>query len=194
MNQVFFGLALLVTFVPACGTGQGVEPSAGVGRLRIEVACSRDTDCPASFECESETEHGATVTFCQSHDEAKPDGSGAQCPAGYEVEVEHGTSFCKPHGGDDSGRGGAGRDRADHGGHGGESGDDHGGRGGESGDDHGGHGGESGDDHGGHGGESGDDHGGHGAEPGDDHGGHGAEPGDDHSGKGKGKGKDDAAP
>jgi hypothetical protein len=181
MNKVFFCLAFLGGLISACGSGQGTEPTAGVGRLRIQVACASDSDCPASFECEIETEHGATTSFCQSHDEAQPDGTGAQCPAGYELEVEHGTSFCKPHGGDDG-----------NGGNGAEAGDDHGGNGAEPGDDNGGNGAEPGDDHGGNGAEPGDDNGGNGAEPGDDHGGDGAEPGDDHGGKGKGK--DDAAP
>jgi hypothetical protein len=150
MNKVFSGLAFLGTLISGCSSGQDTESTAGVGRLRIEVACSSDSDCPGSFECESETEHGATTTFCQSHDEAQPDGSGAQCPAGYELEVEHGTSFCKPHGGDDD-NGGA------------EPGDDNGGNGAEPGDDNGGNGAEPGDDNGG----------GAGGEPGDDHGGKG---------------------
>lgn len=166
MNKVIWGLAVVGTLVAGCSSDQGSESTAGVGRLRIDVACSSDQDCPTSFECEVESEHGVTTSFCQSHDEILPDGTGAQCPAGFELEVEHGTSFCKPHGG-----------------HGGEAGESSSGPGNADGDDDLGHGGEGGDDRG-HGGESGDDHG-HAGEAGDDQG-HAGEAGDDHGSSGPG--------
>ena len=37
----------------------------------------------------------------------------ADCPDGLECEIEHGKAFCKPHGGDDTGSGGAGSAGAD---------------------------------------------------------------------------------
>ncbi|NVB83609.1 MAG: hypothetical protein HOV81_34865 [Kofleriaceae bacterium] len=73
-------------------------------RAIIDQTCAADTDCPSGFECEIEVEHGVTTSFCQAHDES------GTCPAGYELEVEHGQSYCKPHGGDDgSGSGAAGQ-------------------------------------------------------------------------------------
>ncbi len=62
-------------------------------RAILEQDCAADTDCPTGFECEIEVEHGVTTSFCQADDES------GTCPAGYELEVEHGQSFCKPHGG-----------------------------------------------------------------------------------------------
>lgn len=85
--------------------------------------CESDFDCPAGQECEHE--HGES--FCKPHggDDGEDDGSGgsagsggsggsgagqgsgldcssdADCPPGEECEIEHGGSFCKPHGGDD---------------------------------------------------------------------------------------------
>jgi hypothetical protein len=84
-----------------------------------------DGTCPAGYELE--IEHGQT--YCQPHggddgsggsddgsggsddgSGGSDDGSGgggsdecatdADCPAGLECELEHGVSFCKPHGGD----------------------------------------------------------------------------------------------
>lgn len=190
MNQHFIRLAFLSTLAFGCSDQGFSEKAAGSGHLRIEMACASDAACPAKFECESETEHGVTTSFCQSHDEAKPDGTGAQCPTGYELEVEHGTSFCKPHGGDDdsaddgsgddsSGRGGSDDDATDDSGSGGGKDDDA-----ADGTEDRGSGGERGDDRGGDS-ESGDDKGSGGNEPGDDHGG-GGEGGDDHGGSGHG--------
>jgi hypothetical protein len=136
--------------------------------LRLEVSCSANSDCPATFECEAETEHGVTTTFCSSIEPISADGvGGAMCPNGYEVEVEHGVSFCKPHGGDDHGAGGS-DDGASH-----DVGDDHGAGGSDDGASH-----DAGDDHGAGGSDDGASH-----DAGDDHGAGGS----DDSSKGKGK-------
>lgn len=88
------------------GSDAAVDGAFGSGHLRLEQACSRDSDCPATFECEAESEHGATSTFCSSIDPISPTSSGgAMCPSGYEIELEHGVSFCKPHGGSDDAAG-----------------------------------------------------------------------------------------
>ncbi|HHH27086.1 MAG TPA: hypothetical protein ENK57_01885 [Polyangiaceae bacterium] len=90
--------------------GTGGMSSAG------QSGCQSDSDCPAGQECE--LEHG--TSFCKPHGGAGGDdlgsggsgddlGSGggavgeclddSDCPADEECEFEHGTSFCKPHGG-----------------------------------------------------------------------------------------------
>jgi hypothetical protein len=98
-------------------------------------SCTSDADCGAGLECE--LEHGSS--YCKPHggdddgsagQAGSDDGSAgsggsddgsatpsscasdADCGAGLECELEHGTSYCKPHGGnvggDDAGAGGAG--------------------------------------------------------------------------------------
>jgi hypothetical protein len=101
-----FGLALSAV---ACGGADTSAPSSTISsadRLVLDVRCASNADCPATFECELESEHGAPTSFCKSHD---PIGSASSpsCPAGTEAEVEHGTPFCKAHGGAASGGGGA---------------------------------------------------------------------------------------
>jgi hypothetical protein len=100
-----FGLALSAV---ACGGADTSAPSSTISsadRLVLDVRCASNADCPATFECELESEHGAPTSFCKSHD---PIGSASSpsCPAGTEAEVEHGTTFCKAHGGAASGGGG----------------------------------------------------------------------------------------
>jgi len=85
LTVIFSGLVLAT----ACGT----DATTATARLTIQTPCAADADCPASFQCEIETEHGVTASSCQSDD---PNGT---CPAGYETEVEHGQTFCKAHGG-----------------------------------------------------------------------------------------------
>jgi hypothetical protein len=101
--------ALLVSLsVVACATDADDDGSTTANGTVIEMACAVDADCPAGLECEIEEEHGTTTTFCKSHggtDGRTPPtgmtcGSDADCPTGLECEIEHGTSFCKPHGGD----------------------------------------------------------------------------------------------
>lgn len=108
----FFGLG-----AAACsGSNDGAAvPAQANDRLVLDVRCAADGDCPAGFECEVETEKGVSQSYCISHGGggggASKDGggaTGASCPPGYELEVEHGTNFCKPHGGGSSGSGGSG--------------------------------------------------------------------------------------
>ncbi len=83
----------------------------------LDVRCAADADCPSGFECEDETEHGVTTSFCVSHDEEAA--ANGDCPPGYELEEEHEGTFCKAHGGDDA--------NDDHGAGGDDAvGDDHG--------------------------------------------------------------------
>ncbi len=94
---------LLSLFAVACTTG---EDTSSASRAIISTPCAADADCPSGFECEIEVEHGTTTSFCQADDDS------GTCPAGYELEVEHGQSFCKLHGGgggsDDASDGGVG--------------------------------------------------------------------------------------
>lgn len=79
------------------------DTTASLDRAIIQTPCAADADCPTGFQCEIETEHGVTTSFCQAED------ASGTCPAGYELEVEHGQTFCKPHGGGGgSGNGGGG--------------------------------------------------------------------------------------
>jgi hypothetical protein len=120
MKQVLSIAWLLGLSALGCSGGESSEGGPGSSHLRLEVSCSTSSDCPATFECEAETEHGVATTFCSSIEPISANGGGAMCPSGYEVEVEHGVSFCKPHGGDDHGAGGS-DDGASH-----DLGDDHG--------------------------------------------------------------------
>jgi hypothetical protein len=102
-----FGLALSAV---ACGGSDPSAPSptgiSSADRLVLDVRCASNADCPATFECELESEHGAPTSFCKSHDTIGS-ASSPSCPAGTEAELEHGTTFCKAHGGASSGGGGA---------------------------------------------------------------------------------------
>lgn len=92
MKELVGLLGAAVVGAVACNvSGTGSAADAVV----LDVRCEADADCPSGFECETETEHGVDTSYCVSHDE---DASGA-CPAGYELEEEHGGTFCKPHGG-----------------------------------------------------------------------------------------------
>jgi hypothetical protein len=183
MKQILIvGLLLGSSVVGCSGSNAAFDDAAGSAHLRLEVACSSNSDCPAAFECEAETEHGVTSTFCSSIDTVLPDGSGAKCPAGYEIEKEHGVSFCKPHGSDgakhdgsDDGAGGSSDDRAGH-----DATDDRG-AGGSGSDDAAGH---DGADDRGAGGSGSDDAAGHDAA--DDQAAGGNDDGADDSGHGKG--------
>jgi hypothetical protein len=73
-------------------------------RVVLDVRCSSDSDCPAGYECEVENEHGASTSYCKSHESNGADSGSASpsssaCPPGFERETEHGGVFCKPHGG-----------------------------------------------------------------------------------------------
>jgi len=101
MKQILIvGLLLGSSAVGCSGSNAAFDNTAGSEHLRLELACSSNSDCPDAFECEAETEHGLTSTFCSSIDPVLPNGSGAKCPSGYEVEQEHGVSFCRTHGSD----------------------------------------------------------------------------------------------
>lgn len=100
--------ALLVlgffSLVVACGASDS-QPVVGqtASEVKLDVRCTASTDCPAEFECETETENNVSTSFCKSHHGARPpavvNGEALEC----ENELEHGvtTTKCKPHGGDD---------------------------------------------------------------------------------------------
>jgi len=94
-HAVQISLVLASILLSACAE----DATSTSRRAIIDQPCAGDVDCPSGFECEVEVEHGTTTSFCIAHDEA------GTCPAGYELEIEHGQSFCKPHGGDDDGAG-----------------------------------------------------------------------------------------
>jgi hypothetical protein len=90
-----FGLAL--SSVACSGSGSSAPSETGISsadRLVLDVRCASNADCPATFECELESEHGAPTSFCKSHDTIGS-ASSPSCPAGTEPELEHGTTFCK---------------------------------------------------------------------------------------------------
>jgi hypothetical protein len=116
MKQGLSVAVLVGSVALACGgTKASFDDVPGSQHLRLEVACSSDAECPATFECESEAEHGVTSTFCSSTEEVSSTGTGgAKCPPGYEVEKEHGISFCRSHGGKDAeAQGSGGRSASD---------------------------------------------------------------------------------
>ena len=86
-------IALLLSLLPLAACTDAATSTSS--RPIIDQTCAVDADCPTGFECEVEVEHGTTTSFCIAHEETD------SCPAGYELEVEDGQSFCKPHGGDD---------------------------------------------------------------------------------------------
>ena len=118
----FFGLA---AFAVACGGSGSASSDLGTSsanRLTLDVRCTADSDCPASFQCEVEVEHGVSQSYCESHDPVAP-GAPATCPAGFEAEPEHGALSCKPDGsstggGSGSGGGSGGSGGSGSGGHG----------------------------------------------------------------------------
>lgn len=99
-------IALALSLVTTgCSVGDATGDSSQ--KVVLDQRCVADADCPDAFECEIEEENGVETSFCVSH-EGGADGDGS-CPAGFEQEVEHGETFCKPHGGDgnDDGLGGS---------------------------------------------------------------------------------------
>lgn len=94
MKKLACLLGLVVVGSVACDVGgTGTATDAVV----LDVRCAADAECPSGFECETETEHGVEASYCVSHDEDIV--AAGACPAGYELEEEHGGTFCKPHGG-----------------------------------------------------------------------------------------------
>ena len=103
MNKNIIFLASLVATLSACTTG-GLGTSIQADTVTLDVRCAADTDCPSGYQCEDETEHGVTTSYCvSSADEGTSTGA---CPAGYEEETEHATTFCKAHDGADDTAGG----------------------------------------------------------------------------------------
>jgi Cys-rich repeat protein len=105
MNEIIAILGFLAAAgLTACTLDSGTGSSSQT--VVLDVRCSADADCPSGFECETEVEHGTASSYCVSHDSHTSNG---ECPAGFELEVEHGSTFCKPHGGDDGGSDDSGR-------------------------------------------------------------------------------------
>jgi hypothetical protein len=96
-------LGFLSAALAACSNLAGTGASSQADTVVLDVRCAAAADCPTGFQCEQETEHGVTQSFCVS-DPEEGTSTGA-CPAGYEQETEHADTFCKPHGGDGAGGG-----------------------------------------------------------------------------------------
>ena len=106
----FFGLAAFSALSVACGGSGSASSDLGTSsanRLTLDVRCAADSDCPASFQCVVEVEHGVSQSYCESHDPV-PAGAPATCPAGFEAEPEHGALACKPDGSGAAGGGASG--------------------------------------------------------------------------------------
>lgn len=100
-NTVILGF--LAATLAACTGGAGTGSTSQASTVVLDVRCAADAECPSGFECETEEEHGAASSYCVSHEDHGT--STGVCPAGYEQEIEHAETFCKPHGGgsDDDG-------------------------------------------------------------------------------------------
>ena len=92
----------LSALVLSAAAGCSVDATQTVSRAIVETACATRAECPAGFECEREVEHGTVTSFCQADDDS------VDCPAGLELEIEHGQAFCRAHGGGADDGGGAG--------------------------------------------------------------------------------------
>lgn len=83
----------------------GKGGGGGATRPGSHKACSLDSQCPSGEECRRH--------ICQISDHVVPAPTGTvapgACPPGFEVEVEHGVSSCKPHGTPVGGGGAAGQ-------------------------------------------------------------------------------------
>ncbi len=130
MNKIFF-LGFLAATLSACNGQGGLGSASQADTVVLDVRCAADSECPAGFQCETEVEHGTESSYCVSDDDQGT--SNGQCPAGYELETEHAETFCKAHGGGNSGSGGSGADDSGAGG----SGADDSGAGGSGADDSG---------------------------------------------------------
>jgi len=100
MNKNILILASLSALLAACTVGED-GTGASSQAVVLDERCAVDGDCPTGFQCETESEHGTEASYCVSDDSQGT--SNGQCPPGYELETEHAETFCKPHGGDDSG-------------------------------------------------------------------------------------------
>ena len=119
-------LGFIVLFAIGCSAAPDTS-TVGASRAAVLAggACVSNVDCAAGLECETEVEHGVTSSTCKEHRTSGSNGkassgtedggkasSGTQdgaassstspCPPGTEVEIEHGNTFCKPHGSDDA--------------------------------------------------------------------------------------------
>ncbi len=103
MKLFFFAVAALSFSVAACssfglddGRTDSVDEAVRSGggddvRPGSHLACNLDSECPSGEECRRH--------ICQvdsRHDAGSS--SSSTCPPGYEVEIEHGVTSCKPHG------------------------------------------------------------------------------------------------
>lgn len=98
MNKLHLTLSFLLSATAFAACVDLDDTGTVNGPVIIEQPCAADADCPSGFECEIEEEHGVTTSYCKSHG-GDSDGGGV-CPPGYELEIEHGHAYCKPHGGD----------------------------------------------------------------------------------------------
>lgn len=90
--------------------------------LLVPAACATDvttdsaqraileTPCAADAECPSGFECEIEVEHGTTTSFCQADDDSGTCPAGYELEVEEGQAYCKPHGGSGGGGGGGGSD------------------------------------------------------------------------------------
>ncbi len=109
MNKTILILGTtLATLFSGCASttpGSGSDLGSGSQAVVLDQRCAADTDCPNGFACETEISHGPEASYCVSDDSEGT--SNGQCPAGYELESEHGETLCKAHGGSNHGSGGS---------------------------------------------------------------------------------------
>lgn len=76
------------------GTAQGEVRGGGRDDVRpgSHQACNLNSECPSGEECRRH--------ICQIDDHVNPpssSGDAGECPAGTEIEIEHGVVTCRPH-------------------------------------------------------------------------------------------------
>lgn len=110
MKNVSISLVSLIVLGGLFGCSAATEDgSSQSNRVVLDQRCSTSSDCPTGLQCEIETEHGITQSYCVSH-QGTTDAAPVSCPSGWESEIEHGTTFCKPHSSGGSSKGDAGSD------------------------------------------------------------------------------------
>lgn len=72
-----------------------------------------DTPCAADADCPTGFECEVEVEHGTTTSYCQADDVDGECPAGYELEVEDGQAYCKPHGGDDASGHSGGDDSTD---------------------------------------------------------------------------------
>ncbi len=99
MKITTLSLSTFIVLGGLFGCSAAEDGSSQGARVVVDQRCTTAKDCPAGFQCEIETEHGITQSYCVAHveDQSAPDAAPVSCPLGFEAEIEHNLTFCKAH-------------------------------------------------------------------------------------------------